>query len=175
LALQYLKDTEVNIGNVLIMTGDFNISTCLWDPSYLFHSSHKDTLFEIADSFHVALSKPTEILPTRYSDNTQDSNSVLDLVFLHPNSMEHNNHHIHLEWRLMSDHTPITVDIHIHEEQVQTRKQSLPKNSEEEACFIKELIYSIKRLSTDPIPSMDALETIIQTFTDNIDRIWQTL
>ena len=82
LALQYLKDTEVNIDNVLIITGNFNIRDCLWDPSYPFHSSHKDTLFKIANSFHVALSKPTEILPTRYSDNTQDSNSVLDLVFL---------------------------------------------------------------------------------------------
>ena len=103
LALNYLKDTEVNINNVLIMTGDFNIRDCLWDPSYPFHFSYKDTLFKIADSFHVELSKPTEILPTRYSDNTQDSNLVLDLVFLHPNSMEHNNHHIYPEWRLMSN------------------------------------------------------------------------
>ena len=28
-ALKYLKDTEVNIGNVLIMTGNFNIRDCL--------------------------------------------------------------------------------------------------------------------------------------------------
>jgi len=98
------------------MTGNFNIRDCLWDPSYLFYFSHKDTLFKIADSFHVELFKPTEILPTRYSDNTQDSNLVLDLVFLHPNSIEHNNHHIHPEWRLTSDHAPITIDIHIHKE-----------------------------------------------------------
>ena len=153
------------------MTGDFNIRNCLWNPSYPFYSSYKDILFKIADFFHVALSKPTEILPTRYSDNTQNSNLVLDLVFLHPNSTEYNNYHIYLEWRLISNHTPITIDIHIHKEQVQTRKQSLPKNSEEEAYFVKELIYSIKRLSTDPIPSIDALETIVQTFANNINRI----
>jgi len=141
-------------------------------PSYLFYFYYKDTLFKIADSFHIVLSKPTEIPPTRYSNNTQDSNLVLDLVFLCPNSMEHDNHHIHLEWRLMSNNAPITVDIHIHEEQVQTRNQSLPKNSEEKAYFIKELIYSIKRLTTDSIPSIDALETIVQTFADNINRIW---
>jgi len=93
----YLKDTEVNIDNILIMTRDFDIRDIFWDLSYLHHSSHKDTLFEIADSFHVELSKPTEFFPTRYSDNTQDSNLVLDLMFLHPNSMEHNNHSIHLE------------------------------------------------------------------------------
>jgi len=28
-ALKYLKDTEINIGNILIMTGDFNIRDCL--------------------------------------------------------------------------------------------------------------------------------------------------
>jgi len=28
-ALKYLKDTEANIGNVLLMTGDFNIRDCL--------------------------------------------------------------------------------------------------------------------------------------------------
>ena len=31
--LKYLKDTEVNINNILIMTEDFNIRDCLWDPS----------------------------------------------------------------------------------------------------------------------------------------------
>ena len=143
-ALKYLKDTEVNINNILIMTENLNIRDCLWDQRYLIYSSHKDTLFEITDSFHIELSKPTEILLTRYFDNTHDSNLVLDLVFLHLNSMEHNNYHIHLEWKLKSNHAPITVDIHIYKEWVQTRKQSLSKNSEEEACFTKDLIYSIK-------------------------------
>ena len=65
LALKYFKDTEVNINNVLIMTRDFDIRDCLWDLSYSFH-----TLFEIADTFHIKLSKSTEIFPTRYFDNT---------------------------------------------------------------------------------------------------------
>jgi len=69
-ALKYLKDTEVNINNVLIMTGDFDIRDSCWEPNYLYHSSHKDTLFEIANSFHVELSKPTELFPTRYTDNS---------------------------------------------------------------------------------------------------------
>ena len=53
--------------------------------------------FEIADTFYVKLSKPTEILPTRYFDNIQNSNLVLDLIFLCSNSIEYNNHHIYLE------------------------------------------------------------------------------
>ena len=94
-ALKYLKDTEVNLNNVLIMTGDFNIRDNFWDPNFPYHSSHRDTLFNIADSFWLELSKPTEFFPTKYPDNVQDSNLVLDLVFLHSNSSEHKNHHIH--------------------------------------------------------------------------------
>jgi len=33
-ALKYLKDIEVNIDNILVMTGDFNIRDRLWDPSF---------------------------------------------------------------------------------------------------------------------------------------------
>jgi len=32
MVLKYLKDIEVNIDNILIMTGDFNIRDSLWDP-----------------------------------------------------------------------------------------------------------------------------------------------
>ena len=69
LALKYLKDTEVDIDNILIMIGGFNIRDSFWNPSYLYHSSHKDTLFKIADFFHIELSKPTKFFPTRYSNN----------------------------------------------------------------------------------------------------------
>ena len=82
LALKYLKDTKVNINNVLIITGDFNIRDNLWDPNFPYHLIHRDTLFKIEDSFQLELSKPTEFFPVRYSDNDWDSNSVLDLVFL---------------------------------------------------------------------------------------------
>jgi len=43
-ALKYLKDTEANVNNVLLMTGDFNIRGNLWDPSFLYHSSISDNL-----------------------------------------------------------------------------------------------------------------------------------
>jgi len=81
-AIKYLKDTELNIRNLLIMTGNFNICDSLWDPSYSFHSSISDNLFAIADSFNLFLSFPTEQVPTRFSDNANYSNSVLDIIFL---------------------------------------------------------------------------------------------
>jgi len=81
-ALKYLKDTEVNISHVLLMTGDFNIRDSLWDPSFPFNSSINDDLIMIADSFDLALSSPTNPGPTRFSDTARESNLVIDLMFL---------------------------------------------------------------------------------------------
>ena len=82
LALKYLKDTEVNIDNVLIMTGDFNIRDSLWDPFFPYHASISDNLLIIADSFNLALSLPTNPCPTRYSDTMGEANSTINLMFL---------------------------------------------------------------------------------------------
>jgi len=84
-ALKYLRNTEVNISNVLIMTRDFNIRDSSWDPHFLYHSIHSDILIKVADSLHLELSRPTEQVPTRYLDNQQNLNSVIDLMFLRPN------------------------------------------------------------------------------------------
>ena len=35
-ALNYLKDIEVDLDNVLLMTGNFNIRNCLWNTSFSF-------------------------------------------------------------------------------------------------------------------------------------------
>ena len=81
-ALKYLKDTKVNIDNVLVMTGDFNIRDSLWDPSFPHHVSISDDLLIIADSFNLALSSPTNPCPTRYSDTMGEANSTIDFMFL---------------------------------------------------------------------------------------------
>ena len=59
-AIKYLKDTELNIRNILIMIGNFNIHNSLWDSSYNFHSSISDDLFAIVDSFNLFLSFPID-------------------------------------------------------------------------------------------------------------------
>jgi len=41
------------------MTSDFNIRDSLWDPLYPHHSSCNEFLFEIADSFNLDISTPT--------------------------------------------------------------------------------------------------------------------
>jgi len=77
------------------MTGDFNIRDNSWDPLFPHYSSHCNTLTDIADSLNLCISKSTNQVPTRYSDNLNNSNLVIDLIFLQPTSLEFDNHMIH--------------------------------------------------------------------------------
>ena len=99
-------------------------------------------------------------------------NSVLDLVFLHLNFQEFNNHYIHSDWRLTLDYTPISVDISIIKEYIQIKKWSLIKNSDKESSFIKEVISFLKNIDTHSISSIEILELIVQKITYNIDSMW---
>jgi len=113
IALKYLKDTEANICNILVMTGDFKIRDSSWDLLFPFHLSYNNLLSNIADSLNLLLSNPTIQVPTRYLDNTNDINSVIDLMFLRPNSSEIDNYTIYSKLQYSLDHTLLTVDIFI--------------------------------------------------------------
>ena len=117
-ALKYFKNAEVNIDNVLIMIGDFNIRDNGWDPNFLYHSIYRDTCIDITDSFHLELSEPTNYVLTRYLDNQHNLNLIINLMFLRPNSPELNNYSIHLDLCFTSDHAPLTINVTIFKEYI---------------------------------------------------------
>ena len=160
-ALKYLKDTEVNIENVLLMTGDFNIRDSLWDSAFPFHSSVSDDLIIIADSFNLSLSTPTNSCPTRYSDTAGESNLVIDLMFLHCGSYKLDRHSIYPGNCLSSDHAPLSIDIPIIDEVIQSSKLMIHPKSDQEAAFVEEVISSFKSLNTSIINDSNELESII--------------
>jgi len=170
--IKYLKNTEFNIRNLLVITGDFNIQDCLWNPLFTHYSSISDDLFAIADFFNLSLSYLINQVPTRYLDNTSDSNSVIDLMFLCCDSSELNTHSIHPEWHLMFDHAPLTIIISIAEEHIATQKKTITKNSEEEYKFIKEVITAFSKLDMLNVSDIPKLEKVVSDFANIIDHTW---
>ena len=171
-ALKYLKDTEVNINNVLIMTGDFNIHDNLWDPSFQFHSSSSDDLIMIVDSFDLALSSPTNPGPTRFSDTVGESNSVVNLMFLRHGSVELNTHTILSRLRLSSDHAPLSINIPIFEEVIHSLNFTIPPKSDRELVFIKDIISSFKSLDTSNIDNSEKLKRLINQLGSIVEQSW---
>ena len=140
------------------MTGDFNIRDNLWDPSFQFHSPISNNLIMIADSFDLALSSPTNPDPTRFSDTAGGSNSVIDLMFLQHGSAELDNHTILTESWLSSNHAPLSINIPIFEETVQSLKFTIPPKSNQELAFIKDIISNFKSLDTSNIDNFKKLK-----------------
>ena len=170
MALKYLKDIEVNINNMLVMTGDFNIRDSLWDSSFPHYSSISDDLMIIADLFNLTLSMPTNPFPTRFSDTAGEANSVIDLIFLWYRSSKLNQHLIHQDSHLFSDHAPLTITIPIVDVFVNTSKLSIPSNSEQESAFVKDIISIFKNLETTNITDKDNLESLVNHVKTSINR-----
>ena len=113
-------------------------------------------------------------MTTRYSDTTGELDLVIDLMFLYSGSNKLNNHAIHPDWQLTSDHTPLTVTISIEEEFVQTAKLLLPKKSNKEEAFIKEVSSIIKSLNTLNLLNQESLEQVINLLVARTKQAWNT-
>ena len=154
------------------MTGDFNIRDSLWDLPFPFHSSISNDLIMIADSYDLALSSPTNSCPTRYSDTAEESNSIIDLMFLRNRSSKLDNHFILSDSHLYSDHTPLSIDIPIFEEIINTSKLTITPKSEQETEFIKDIILNFKMLDTSNIEDIIKLEQVVNQLGSIIDQSW---
>ena len=173
LALKYLKDIEVSIDNVLVMTGNFNIRDSLWDSTFPYHSSISDDLLIITDSFHLALLMPTDPYSTRYSDIVGEANLIIDLMFLWYRLTELNQHSIHPDWQLTSDHALLFITVPIVDKTINTSKLLIQQNSEQETTFIKEVISVFKNLNTLNISNKKCLENIVNNLNLLINQAWK--
>ena len=154
------------------MTSDFNIRDSLWDPSFPFHCSISDDLFTIADSFDLSLSSPTNPGPTRFSDMAGELNSVINLMFLRNGSSELDHHHILPDLRLSSDHAPLTIDIFIEDEIVQSTKLSIIPGSDKEKEFIKDVTNNLLNLDTSNIDNVVNLVSVVNQLGSIIEHAW---
>ena len=155
------------------MVGNFNIRDNFQDPIYPHNSTHSDLLIDITDSLLLELSYPTNSVPTRYLDNDQSSNLVIDLIFLRYSSEELDNHTIYPEQRLSSDHTSLTITIPIKEQHTHNRKHSITQDSMEEKLFIKDTIKDISTINTSNLSDIKSLENVIDSFTIAIKKAWE--
>ena len=115
----------------------------------------------IADSFNLGLSTPINPCPTRYSDMAGEANSLINLMFLRYGSTEINQHSIHPNCRLSSDHTPLSITISIVDKIINTSKLLIQQNSEQETAFVEEVILIFKNLDISNLTDKDNLENTV--------------
>jgi len=131
-----------------------------------------DTFQEVVDNFGLELSTSINPVSTQYVDNSQDSNSVLDLIFLRTRLEKFNNYTISLVLQSLSDHTSLSVSIIIEKEFIQEKKKSIVRNSNKEKEFVNELRYRIDSMATSNITNCEILKHITQEFTFIIEDFW---
>ena len=68
--LKYLKHTEINSNNILIMIRGFNIRNSNWDLLYLHYLIHTNMLQEVDDSLNLDLSILINVISTQNADNS---------------------------------------------------------------------------------------------------------
>jgi len=93
-------------------------------------------------------------------------------MFLQCNSSILNNHSIHPEWYLSSDHAPLTITISILDEFINTCKSTIQKNKIEEKQFVNDTISAIKNLDVSNLLDILLLEKAINDSSKNIDNAW---
>ena len=93
-------------------------------------------------------------------------------MFLRCSSVELDNHTIHPEWRLSSDHAFLTVTIPIEQQLSNDWKHSITKGSEEEMLFIKDLIKKISSINISNLFNIKSLENIVDLLACIVERAW---
>ena len=91
-------------------------------------------------------------------------------MFLQYGSNDINQHSIHPDWRLTSDHASLSITISIVDKVVNTSKLSIQQNSEQEIVFVKEVISIFKNLDTSNITDKKCLENTVKNLDSLINQ-----
>ena len=78
---------------------------------FSYHLVHSNLLFDISDLLDLSLSSPTNQVLTRYLDNSNNLNLVINLMFLRHNFAKIDNHTIIPDFCYLLDHAPLTVNV----------------------------------------------------------------
>ena len=140
--LKYFNDTEVNLNNILIITGDFNIRVNEWDASFTYYSNYTNFLKKIANSFNLKISTPVNQVSTRYTNN------------------------------ILPDYAFLSVYIIIKEEFIQENKLTIVKNSKEEKEFVNCLKSKVGNINMTNIHNCETLEKTVKKFTSIVKELW---
>ena len=107
-----------------------------------------------------------------YTNNSNNTNLVINLIFLWPNSIEINNYHILSDQWFPSNNTPLIINIHILEEFVCNKQQTIIKNNKKEKEFILDIIKEISNINMSSIPNKNTLEAIVQEYSKIAESNW---
>jgi len=95
-------------------------------------------------------------------------------MFLRSGSTEINTHSIHPDLHLSSDHAPLSVMITIKEENINSFKSSIAKNSKEEKNFIKDISVAIKNNDILDLSDHSKIEEVTNSLASRIEFVWKT-
>jgi len=93
-------------------------------------------------------------------------------MFLQSGSRELDCHSILPKSRLLSDHTPLSIDIPISDEVILSSKLVIIPGSDQEKKFIKEIISNINLLDTSNINNVEGLDRIVSQLGSIIEQTW---
>jgi len=94
-------------------------------------------------------------------------------MFLYSGFSELDSHHIHPESQLSLDYAPLSIEIPIIEEVVQSPKFMILPKSNQEKAFIEEVISNFKTLNTNNIDDSDKLDYVINQLGLIINQAWK--
>jgi len=110
--------------------------------------------------------------PTRFANNPQDSNSVLDFVFLSSSNNRFGQYSLYPELQKPSDHVLLIIEVDIKEVNVNIAIQSIKNDSDKEKEFTKVLINSIECIDISAITSRETLQSTVLQVATIFENAW---